>query len=124
MLDSTTALTLASNPLPAGRVALLSQSGNMALELSQLPRRRAGTGSPGSRRSGNQADLGVADLIRSCTEHPGTDLIAVYCEDFGDGRAFVDAAAAGGRGRQAGCIADGRWQRGLDPRRPVAHRGR
>jgi acyl-CoA synthetase (NDP forming) len=42
---------------------------------------------------GNQADLAVADLILSCTTHPGTELIAVYCEDFGDGRAFVAAAA-------------------------------
>ena len=36
VLDSTTGLTLASNPLPAGSVSLLSQSGNMALELSQF----------------------------------------------------------------------------------------
>jgi acyl-CoA synthetase (NDP forming) len=34
--DSTTGLTLASNPLPPGGVSLLSQSGNMALELSQV----------------------------------------------------------------------------------------
>lgn len=92
VLDSTTQLYLASNPLPAGRVALLSQSGNMALELAGF---LAGRGHGFSRfvSLGNQADLGVADIIRSCTRHPGTDLIAVYCEDFGDGRAFVAAAA-------------------------------
>ncbi|HEY5857993.1 MAG TPA: acetate--CoA ligase family protein [Aldersonia sp.] len=91
VLDSTTNLTLASNPLPTGRVALLSQSGNMALELSGFLTAR-GHGFSRFVSLGNQADLGVADLIRSCVAHEGTELIAVYCEDFGDGRAFVAAA--------------------------------
>ncbi|NIH83268.1 acetate--CoA ligase family protein [Amycolatopsis granulosa] len=89
--DSTTALTLASNPLPAGTVSLLSQSGNMALELSGFLTGH-GLGFARFASLGNQADVGVADLIRSCTRHEGTELIAVYCEDFGDGRDFVDAA--------------------------------
>jgi acyl-CoA synthetase (NDP forming) len=89
--DSSTGLTLASNPLPAGTVSLLSQSGNMALELSQVLAGR-GLGFARFASLGNQADLTAADLIRACTEHPGTELIAVYCEDFGDGRAFVAAA--------------------------------
>lgn len=91
ILDTTTELTLASNPLPAGRIALLSQSGNMALELSGFLSRR-GHGFSRFVSLGNQADLSVADLIRACVAHDGTDLIAVYCEDFGDGRDFVDAA--------------------------------
>jgi acyl-CoA synthetase (NDP forming) len=93
VIDSTTSLTLASNPLPEGRIALLSQSGNMALELSGFLKGR-GHGFSRFASLGNQADLGVADLIRSCVEHSGTDLIAVYCEDFGDGRDFVAAASA------------------------------
>jgi acetate---CoA ligase (ADP-forming) len=93
VLDSSTSLTLASNPLPPGRIALLSQSGNMALELSGFLAAR-GRGFSRFVSLGNQADLGVADLIHSCVEHPDTDLIAVYCEDFGDGRAFVAAATA------------------------------
>ena len=93
VLDSSTSLTLASNPLPAGRIALLSQSGNMALEVSGFLAAR-GHGFSRFVSLGNQADLGAADLIQSCIEHPGTDLIAVYCEDFGDGRAFVAAATA------------------------------
>ncbi|MGI5471393.1 acetate--CoA ligase family protein [Streptomyces sp. CA-132043] len=92
VLDSTTGLSLASNPLPAGSVALISQSGNMALELSRFLTDR-GLGLSRFASLGNQADLGAADLIRSCAEDPGTELIALYCEDFGDGRAFVTAAA-------------------------------
>jgi acetate---CoA ligase (ADP-forming) len=93
VLDSTTGLTLASNPLPAGSVSLLSQSGNMALELSQF---LVGHGLGFARFAslGNQADLTAPDLIRACTAHEGTDLIALYCEDFGDGRDFVESAAA------------------------------
>ncbi|WP_028925494.1 acetate--CoA ligase family protein [Pseudonocardia acaciae] len=90
--DSTTGLTLASNPLPAGPVSLLSQSGNMALELSRFLAGR-GLGFARFASLGNQADLGAADLIRACTTHHGTEIVAVYCEDFGDGRAFVTAAA-------------------------------
>lgn len=94
--DSTTELFLASNALPAGRIALLSQSGNMALELAQLLAER-GQGFSRFVSLGNQADIELADLIASCAAHPGTDLIAVYCEDFGDGRAFVEAASAAAR---------------------------
>ena len=97
--DSSTALTLTSNPMPPGRVALLSQSGNMALELSNG---LAACGHGFSRfvSLGNQADLDVADLIEDCSRHDRTGVIAVYCEDFKDGRRFVAAAAeAARRGR-------------------------
>ncbi|MFI8993824.1 acetate--CoA ligase family protein [Streptomyces sp. NPDC053542] len=98
VLDSTTGLYLASNPLPAGTVGLISQSGNVALELSRFLTDR-GLGFSRFASLGNQADLGAADLIRAYADDPGTELIALYCEDFGDGRAFVataaDAVAAG-----------------------------
>ncbi|MEU7046215.1 acetate--CoA ligase family protein [Streptomyces varsoviensis] len=98
VLDSTSGLYLASNPLPAGPVGLISQSGNMALELSAFLTGR-GLGFSRFASLGNQADLNAADLVRAYAAHDGTELIAVYCEDFGDGRAFVaaasDAVAAG-----------------------------
>ena len=43
---------------------------------------------------GNQADLEVADFIRDLAGHDATELIALYTEDFRDGRAFAGAAAA------------------------------
>ena len=46
---------------------------------------------------GNQADVDLAELVTSMGQHPETKLIAVYIEDFRDGRAFVDAAAACGK---------------------------
>lgn len=91
VVDSTSALTLAANPVPAGRVAVLSQSGNVVLELGRLFAER-GLGFSRFVSLGNQADVTAAELIRECVRHEGTDVIAVYCEDFGDGRAFVQAA--------------------------------
>ncbi|MFF2502623.1 acetate--CoA ligase family protein [Streptomyces sp. NPDC058067] len=92
VLDTTSGLRLASNDMPAGTVGFVSQSGNMALELSRRLE-RDGLGFSRFASLGNQADITAADLIRSYTEHDGTELIALYCEDFGDGRAFAQAAA-------------------------------
>ena len=90
--DTTARLLLASNRVPPGPVGLISQSGNVALELSLFLEER-GLGFSRFATLGNQADLTVADLLRSYAAHPATELIAVYCEDFRDGRAFATAAA-------------------------------
>ncbi|WP_219412439.1 acetate--CoA ligase family protein [Pseudonocardia nigra] len=92
VFDSTSGLRLASNPLPAGDVALISQSGNLALELSALLE-PSGLGFSRFASLGNQADLSLAELVRACVAHDGTRVIAVYAEDFGDGRGFARAAA-------------------------------
>lgn len=91
VLDTTSDLYLVSNPLPHGPIGLVSQSGNMALELSKFLADRS-LGFSRFASLGNQADLGAADLIRAYAKHPGTEVIAAYCEDFLDGRAFVEAA--------------------------------
>jgi acyl-CoA synthetase (NDP forming) len=92
VLDSSTDLRLTSNAMPAGPIALVSQSGNLALELSAfLGARDLGLSRFAS--LGNQADLTAADLIDACAEHPATEMIAVYCEDFRDGRRFAESAA-------------------------------
>src|SRR5439155_17147334 len=41
---------------------------------------------------GNQADLEAVDLVADFAAHEGTRLIALYVEDFRDGRAFARAA--------------------------------
>ena len=99
VLDSTTGVRLTSNAMPAGPVGLISQSGNVALELGAFLRDR-GLGFSRFASLGNQADLTAADLLEAYAAHPGTELIAVYCEDFRDGRRFAAAAAgavAGGK---------------------------
>ncbi|MFE6844582.1 acetate--CoA ligase family protein [Streptomyces sp. NPDC057686] len=94
--DNTTELYLASDRFAPGRVALLSQSGNLALEL-QLRFEPHGLGFSRFVSLGNQADVTLVDLVEDCARHEATRAIAVYAEDFGDGRAFATAAAAAGK---------------------------
>ncbi|PBC65610.1 CoA-binding protein [Streptomyces sp. Tue6028] len=94
--DNTTDLFLASDTFTPGGVALLSQSGNLALEL-QLRFRPHGLGFSRFVSLGNQADVTLVDLLADCARHEGTRAIAVYAEDFADGRAFAEAAADAGK---------------------------
>jgi acyl-CoA synthetase (NDP forming) len=93
VFDATSDLGLASNEFPPGSIGLISQSGNLALELGILAR-SVEMGFSRFASVGNQADVDLAELVASFAAHEGTELIAVYAEDFSDGRAFVDAAAA------------------------------
>ncbi|WP_327327676.1 acetate--CoA ligase family protein [Streptomyces sp. NBC_01210] len=94
--DNTTQLYLASDSFAPGDIALLSQSGNLALEL-QLRCAPHGLGFSRFVSLGNQADVTLVDLVEDCARHEATRAIAVYAEDFGDGRAFARAAAAAGK---------------------------
>ncbi len=91
IFDADSELELASNDLPAGTIAMISQSGNLALEISVLMR-ETGLGFSRFVSLGNQADLTAAELIEATTAHKRTAGIALYVEDFRDGRAFVRAA--------------------------------
>jgi acyl-CoA synthetase (NDP forming) len=91
IFDADSELELASNDLPAGTIAMISQSGNLALEISVLMR-ETGLGFSRFVSLGNQADLTAAELIEATTAHDRTAGIALYVEDFRDGRAFVRAA--------------------------------
>ncbi|MDX6545121.1 MAG: hypothetical protein QOG02_895, partial [Gaiellales bacterium] len=96
VFDASSDLGLASNEFPPGSIGLISQSGNLALELGLLAR-RYGLGFSRFASIGNQADLDLAELVASYADHTATDLVAIYVEDFRDGRAFVDAAAGAGK---------------------------
>jgi acyl-CoA synthetase (NDP forming) len=91
VLDSGTELELVPSPLPAGSIGLISQSGNLALELALLAEPE-GLGFSRFVSLGNQADVGAAELIAELAGHDETRLIALYVEDFRDGRQFARAA--------------------------------
>ncbi|HEX8959190.1 MAG TPA: CoA-binding protein, partial [Solirubrobacterales bacterium] len=93
VFDAATGLELVPEPLPAGPVAFLSQSGNLALELAAFMA-DAGIGFSRFVSLGDQAELAAAALLRDLIEHPPTRAIMLYLEDFGDGRALASAAAA------------------------------
>ena len=92
VFDAGEQLDLGWSELPPGAIALVSQSGNLALELA---RRAVASGVGFSRFAslGNQADLVAADLLDELAAHEPTRVIALYLEDFRDGRALVAAAA-------------------------------
>jgi acyl-CoA synthetase (NDP forming) len=91
VFDAATELDLGWSELPGGSIALVSQSGNLALELALLAE-DYGLGFSRFASLGNQADLEAGELITSLVEHEPTRVIALYCEDFRDGRAFARAA--------------------------------
>ncbi len=90
--DAAASLFLSSNKLAPGPIGLISQSGNLALELGQKAV-EAGLGVARFASVGNQADLDVSDLLHDFTDAPSVEVICVYCEDFRDGRGFVDVAS-------------------------------
>jgi acetate---CoA ligase (ADP-forming) len=96
LFDGASELQLASTPLPAGPVGFVSQSGNVLLEVGLLLE-DFGLGFSRAVSIGNQADVGVTELVAALGEHEETRLIGVYCEDFRDGRAFVEAARTAGK---------------------------
>lgn len=91
VLDGPSSLYLTSNDLPPGTVGLISQSGNLALELG-VKAERAGIGFSRFASLGNQADLDVSDLVADYAHSDHIEAIAIYCEDFRDGRRFLQAA--------------------------------
>jgi acetate---CoA ligase (ADP-forming) len=92
IFDAGTHLHLSSNSVPSGSIGLISQSGNLALEVGMLAE-DVDLGFSRFVSIGNQADVEAAELIDAFTAHEPTRVIAVYCEDFKDGRAFTRAAA-------------------------------
>lgn len=96
LVDNTSEVYLSSDTFRDGGVAFLSQSGNLALELD-LRLAPHGLGISRFVSFGNQADVTLVDLLASCAAHDATKVIAVYAEDFGDGRAFIQAAGRAGK---------------------------
>ncbi|UYM07029.1 acetate--CoA ligase family protein [Solicola gregarius] len=121
VVDTSTGLQLAHATLPAGDVAVLSQSGNLVLDLAGLLAER-GLGVSRFVSLGNQADLGLVDFLYACIDHNGTRAVAVYTEDVVDGRGFLDAARAlRDAGKPLVLLAPGRTEAAI--RSAVSHTG-
>jgi acetate---CoA ligase (ADP-forming) len=90
--DAHAELWLAWAGFREGPVALISQSGNLALEIGELLA-AYGLGISRFASLGNQADVDATDLLPAVALHEQTRLVALYVEDFRDGRAFARAAS-------------------------------
>jgi acyl-CoA synthetase (NDP forming) len=108
VFDAAAELDIGWSELPSGPIGLLSQSGNLALELALLAA-DYGLGFSRFASLGNQADLEVADLVGALAGHDPTRVVALYVEDFRDGRAFAAAChAAAGAGKPVVLLTAGR----------------
>lgn len=119
--DTSSELDLGANDLTPGSIGVISQSGNLALELSLIAA-DYGLGVSRFASLGNQADIEAAELVEAFAAHDETRVIAVYCEDFRDGRAFARAAAAAtAAGKQVIVLAAGGSEAGA--RAAASHTG-
>ncbi|MDQ1006168.1 acyl-CoA synthetase (NDP forming) [Streptomyces sp. V4I23] len=92
VVDTTTQLRLSWGEFPAGAVGLVSQSGNLALEIGRLLA-RAGQGFSRFVSLGNQRDIDAADALDALIAHDATRVVAAYVEDFRDGRRLARTLA-------------------------------
>ena len=120
--DAAAALDLGMNEFEPGALGIISQSGNLALELSLLGA-QYGIGISRFASLGNQADIEAAELVEAFAADEHTRVIGVYCEDFRDGRAFARAgeAALAGRASRSILLAAGGSEAGA--RAAASHTG-
>jgi acetate---CoA ligase (ADP-forming) len=78
--------------IPAGRIALVTQSGNVAIALCRLMR-RSSVGLSSCTGVGNQLDVGFAELLAYHARSVDSDAVALYLEGLRGtpGREFVEA---------------------------------
>lgn len=93
VFDANAELDVGWSELPRGSIGVISQSGNLALELALLAE-DYGLGFSRFASLGNQADLDASELVGAFAADPATRVIALYVEDFRDGREFAAACAA------------------------------
>lgn len=90
--DTARGLHLIWGELPPGPIGLVSQSGNLALEIGELAQ-GAGLGISRFASVGDQADLRAHDLVPAVAASEQTKVVAMYVEDVGDGDAFGQCLA-------------------------------
>ena len=121
IFDGAAELDVGQNSFTPGALGIISQSGNIATELSLLAS-EYGVGVSRFTSLGNQADIEAAELVEAYASDEHTRVIGVYCEDFRDGRAFARAgAAAVAAGKQVIVLAAGGTEAGA--RAAASHTG-
>ena len=98
LYDAAHELDLAWGTFTPGHLAVVSQSGQLGLEIAGLAA-HAGLGVSRFVSVGNQVDVTAVDLLHDLVEDDATRAVVLYLEDFTDGRTLVAAMA---RLRQAG----------------------
>ena len=92
---------------PEGRVALSTQSGALGLAILDYAT-RLNIGFSTFASIGNKADVSGNDLIQYWADDPGTDIILLYLESFGNPRTFSRLARDIGRQKPIVAVKAGR----------------
>ncbi|MHC5259077.1 acetate--CoA ligase family protein [Streptomyces sp. UC4497] len=93
LYDASAELELAWGRFTAGSLAVVSQSGQVGLEIAQLAA-ASGVGVSRFVSVGSQLDVGAAEVLADLVDHDTTRAVALYLESYGDGAALLDALAA------------------------------
>lgn len=92
LYDASAGLRLTWGTFTAGPLGIVSQSGQLGVEIANLGAAQ-GIGVSRFVSVGNQADVTIQDVLEDLVDHEPTRMVALYAEDFGDGRALVRAMA-------------------------------
>jgi acetyltransferase len=98
--------------VPKGDLALISQSGNMALHLITEAQLKSQKGFSYYVGVGNEADIKFHELLEFFTEDPKTQAIVMYVEGMSDGRRFLQQAHKTTRRKPVILLKSGRSIRG------------
>ncbi len=97
---------------PPGRVAFSSQSGALGLAILDLAS-QLNIGISHFASVGNKADVSGNDLLEYWERDPGTDVILLYLESFGNPRRFLEIARRVGRKKPVVAVKSGRTGAGM-----------
>ncbi len=102
--------TLATGSPPYGRVGVFSQSGALASTFLQEAARRS-LGLSTFVSIGDRADVSGNDLLQYWQDDPGTDVVLMHLQGFGNPRKFARIARAVGRDKPVVALKSGRGSR-------------
>jgi acetyl coenzyme A synthetase (ADP forming)-like protein len=105
---------------PAGTVAMSTQSGALGLAILDYAR-RLDIGISSFVSVGNKADVSSNDLIQYWADDPGTRVILLYLESFGNPKKFSELARVVGRTKPIVAVKAGRSSAGA--RAAASHTG-
>jgi acetyltransferase len=100
------------NQVPKGDIALLSQSGNMALHLITEAHLKSQKGFSYYVGVGNEADIKFHEYLEFFTSDPNTRAILMYVEGMSDGRRFLQQAHKTTREKPIVLLKSGRSEKG------------
>jgi acetyltransferase len=98
--------------VPAGSIALLSQSGNVALDIMNDVTRRH-TGLSIYVGVGNETDIAFHEYLEYLEQDEGTKAITMYVEGLRDGRKFIEVARRVTHTKPVVLLKGGRSERGV-----------